>query len=144
MSDDAATSNCTDASNYNHAESSEGDVYEAGLAIRRSVLGDEYVDTALARLDDIGEPMNRLVTEWCWGTVWTRPGLDRSQRSLLNLGMLAALGRGQELRIHLAGALRNGMSGDELIEVGLQVAVYCGVPAALDYNRILRSVLDDE
>ena len=104
--------------------------YEEGLAIRREVLGSEYVDAALAAADELGRPLQELVTEYCWGALWGRPGLPRKTRSLLNVGMLAALNRPHELQLHTRGALRNGCSEAEIVEVVLQVAVYCGVPAA--------------
>jgi 4-carboxymuconolactone decarboxylase len=115
--------------------------YAAGTAIRREVLGDAYVDRALAGADEFGRPLQELVTEYCWGAVWGRPGLDRRTRSLVNLGMLAALDRPHELRVHLRGALNNGCTEDEIREVLLQVAIYCGVPAGVDAFRTARDVL---
>lgn len=116
-------------------------LYDRGLAVRRAVLGDEYVDRALAGADALGADLQRLVTEYCWGTVWTRQGLDRRTRSLLNLAMLAALNRPHELELHTTGALRNGCTADDIREVVLQVAIYAGVPAAVDMMRIVRRVL---
>jgi 4-carboxymuconolactone decarboxylase len=118
--------------------------YDEGLEIRREVLGDAYVDRALAAADDFNGPMQELVTEYCWGAVWRRPGLDRRTRSLLNLAMLSALNRAHELRVHVAGALRNGCTPEEIREVLLQVAVYCGVPAGVDAFRVAREVLAEE
>lgn len=115
-------------------------LFEAGLKTRREVLGDAYVDAALKNADGFSQPLQELVTQYCWGDVWNRPGLDRKARSLLNLGMLAALNRGHELRIHIRGALNNGLSKDEIREVFLQVAIYCGVPAAVDSFRAAREV----
>jgi 4-carboxymuconolactone decarboxylase len=115
--------------------------YEEGLAIRREVLGSEYVDAALASADELGRPLQELVTEYCWGALWGRPGLPRRTRSLLNVGMLAALNRPHELQLHTRGALRNGCSEAEIIEVVLQVAVYCGVPAAVDAMRNIRAAI---
>jgi 4-carboxymuconolactone decarboxylase len=114
--------------------------FEDGLAIRREVLGDAYVDQALAEADELTQPLQELVTEYCWGAVWTRPGLPRQTRSLLNVAMLTALNRPHEIRLHLRAALRNGCSQAEIVEVLLQAAIYCGVPAALDSVRIAREV----
>lgn len=115
--------------------------YEEGLAIRREVLGNEYVDAALESADELGRPLQELVTEYCWGALWGRPGLPRKTRSLLNVGMLAALNRPHELQLHTRGALRNGCTESEIVEVVLQVAVYCGVPAAVDAMRNVRAAI---
>lgn len=115
-------------------------VFDTGLAIRRDVLGAEYVDKALAAADDFNQPMQELVTEYCWGAVWGRPGLDRKTRSLLNLSMLSALNRPDELKLHVRGALNNGVSKAEITKVFLQVAIYCGVPAAISSFRLAREV----
>ena len=115
--------------------------FEEGLVVRRQVLGADYVDRAIAEADEFTRPLQELVTEYCWGTVWTRPGLPRKTRSLLNLAMLTALNRPHELRLHVRGALRNGCTRDEIMEVFLQAAIYCGVPAAIDSFRIAREVL---
>jgi 4-carboxymuconolactone decarboxylase len=105
-------------------------LFDAGLAVRRSVAGDSYVDASLSRhSSDFSKPLSELVTEVGWGWIWTRPGLDRKQRSLLNLGMLCALNRGTELGVHVRGALRNGLSEVEIREALLQVGVYVGLPA---------------
>ena len=120
------------------------DLYDLGLSIRREVVGSDYVDRALATADEFGGPLQELVTEYCWGAVWGRPGLDRKTRSLLNLAMLSALNRGTELRTHCRGALRNGATPEEIREVLLQVAVYCGVPASIEAFRIARDVLAEE
>ena len=117
--------------------------FEEGLAVRREVLGPEYVDNAIAGADDFTRPLQELVTEYCWGAVWTRPGLPRKTRSLINLAMLTALNRPHEVRLHLRGALRNGCTKEEIREVLLQAAIYCGVPAAIDSFRTAREVLDD-
>ena len=114
--------------------------YEEGLAVRRAVLGAEYVDKSLRSADDFTRPMQELVTEYCWGAIWTRPGLDRRTRSFLNLAMLTALNRPHEIRLHVRGALNNGLTKDELMEVFLQSAIYCGVPAALDAMRVAKEV----
>jgi 4-carboxymuconolactone decarboxylase len=112
--------------------------FDKGLKIRKDVLGAQYVDNAIANADAFRKPMQELVTEYCWGTVWDRPGLDRRTRSMLNLAMIAALNRPHELRLHVAGALRNGVTKDEISEIFLQVAIYCGVPAGVDSVRIAR------
>ena len=112
-----------------------------GLTTRREVLGDDYVDRSLAAMDDLTAPLQDFVTRAAWNDVWNRPGLARRDRSILNIGMLVALNRPHELRIHLRGALRNGVTLDELRECLLQSAIYCGAPAALDAFRIAREVL---
>lgn len=114
--------------------------YEDGLKVRREVLGAEYVDRAIAAADDFTRPLQELVTEYCWGEIWTRPGLDRRTRSLINLAMLTALNRPHEVKLHVRGALNNGLSRDDIAEVLLQTAVYCGVPAAIDSFRTAREV----
>ena len=119
----------------------EDALWEAGLETRCAVVGEDYVADALARMDDFNAPLQDWVTRYAWGDVWNRPGLARRDRSILNIGMLVALNRPHELRLHLRGALRNGMTRDELRECLLQTAVYCGAPAALDAFRIAREVL---
>ena len=119
------------------------DRYEEGLAVRREVLGPEYVDRALSGATDFSRPLQELVTEYCWGAVWGRPGLPRSTRSLLNIAMLSTLGRQHELGLHVRGAIRNGCTAEEVREVLLQVAVYCGVPAAMESFRTAAAVLDE-
>jgi 4-carboxymuconolactone decarboxylase len=114
------------------------ELYERGMTIRRAVLGDEYVDKSLATADDFSRPMVELSTEYCWGRVWSRPGLARRDRSLLNLAMIAALNRPHELKIHVKGAIANGLTRAEICEVFLQVAIYCGIPAGIDSVRIAR------
>jgi 4-carboxymuconolactone decarboxylase len=115
--------------------------YDDGLAVRREVLGTEYVDKALAAADDFTRPLQELVTEYCWGAVWTRPGLSRQTRSLVNLAMLTALNRPHELKLHVRGALNNGCTREEIMEVLLQTAIYCGVPAAMESFRSAREAL---
>ena len=117
--------------------------FERGLATRRAVLGRDYVDAAIASADDFNRPMQELVTEYCWDEIWNRPGLDRRTRSLLNLAMLTALNRPHELKLHVRGALNNGVTKDEMREVFLQAAIYCGVPAAIDAFRVAREVFRD-
>jgi 4-carboxymuconolactone decarboxylase len=116
------------------------DRFERGLALRKAVLGDEYVEKALAGADEFSRPMQDLVTEYCWGTVWARDGLPRKTRSMLNLAMLSALNRSHELKGHVRGALNNGVTREEICEVLLQVAVYCGMPAGMESFRVAREV----
>lgn len=115
--------------------------FERGLATRREVLGDDYVNRALDNATEYNWPMQAFVTEYCWDEVWNRPGLSRKDRSMLNLGMVSALGRTQELKAHVRGALNNGWTQEELREAFLQVAVYCGVPAAIDSFRVAQEVM---
>ena len=119
------------------------DRYEEGLAVRREVLGPEYVDRALSAATEFTRPLQDFVTEYCWGAVWGRPGLPRSTRSLLNIAMLSALGRQHELALHVKGAIRNGCTPEDVREVLLQVAVYCGVPAAMESFRTAAAALDE-
>ncbi len=108
------------------------DAFDKGLITRRAVLGADYVDNSIKNADDFNLPMQELVTEYCWDAIWNRPGLDRKTRSMLNLAMLTALNRPHELRLHVRGAINNGLTKDEIKEVLLQTAIYCGVPAAID------------
>jgi 4-carboxymuconolactone decarboxylase len=117
------------------------DLFSAGMRVRRSVLGDEYVDRALSASDEFSQDFQRLVTEYCWGSTWTRPGLSLQQRSLNVLCLTAALNRAAEFELHLRGALRNGCTRDELRETLLQIAVYAGIPAGVEAFRIARRVL---
>lgn len=112
------------------------ETYETGLGIRREVIGAEYVERSLNSATDFTRPIQELVTEYCWGTVWSREGLGRRERSMINLAMLTALNRGHEFSVHVRGALRNGVSVDEIREVLLQTAIYVGVPAALESFRL--------
>lgn len=114
------------------------ELFERGLAIRKAVLGKEYVERSLASADDFSRPMQELSTEYCWGKVWSRPGLERRDRSLINLGVISALNRPHELKLHVKAALTNGVTREEICEVFLQVAVYCGIPAGIDSVRIAR------
>lgn len=116
------------------------EAFEQGLRIRKAVLGEDYVNQALSNADELSMPLQQLVTEYCWGTVWAREGLPRKTRSLINLGMIAALNRPHELKLHARGALNNGCSKEEVVEAILQIAIYCGVPAAVDAMRIAREV----
>ena len=117
--------------------------YDRGLKIRKSVLGDEFVDKAIATADDFNRPMQELSTEYCWGYVWGREGLPRKTRSMLNLAMISALNRPHELKIHVKGALKNGVTRDEIREILMQVAIYCGVPAGMDSFRIAREAFKE-
>jgi 4-carboxymuconolactone decarboxylase len=122
---------------------SENELYETGLKNRREVLGAEYVNKAIAEADEFSQPMQKLVTEYCWGEIWGRPGLDRRTRSIINLALLTALNRPHELKLHLRGALNNGLSKSEIMEIFLQTAIYCGVPAAVDSFRIAREAFKE-
>lgn len=119
------------------------ELYDQGLAVRREVLGDAYVDRSLQSGTEFRKPMQDLVTEFCWGAVWNRPGLDRKTRSLVNLGMLTALAKPAELGAHIRGAVNNGATQEEIQEVLLQAAVYCGMPAGLESFRVAEKVFDD-
>lgn len=116
--------------------------YDDGLGIRREVLGAEYVDRAIAAAekDPFSRTLQEFVTEYCWGGVWTRPGLERKTRSILNLGMLTALNRPHEIKLHVRGALNNGVTREEIAEIFLQAGVYAGVPAAVDAFRAAKEV----
>jgi 4-carboxymuconolactone decarboxylase len=116
--------------------------YARGNEIRTAVLGAEYVKAATERATDFNRPLQELITEYCWGTVWARPGLDRRTRSLINIAMLSALNQQAELTLHVGGALRNGCTVEEVQEVLLQVAVYCGVPAALNGFRSAQAAME--
>jgi 4-carboxymuconolactone decarboxylase len=120
-----------------------GGRFERGLQTRREVLGTEHVDRSLRQVTDFSRPMQELVTEYCWGEIWTRPGLDRKTRSLLNIVMLTALNRMHELTVHVRGAVTNGATDEEIQEALLQTAVYCGVPAALESFRVAEQVLKE-
>jgi len=120
------------------------DLYKRGMAVRRQVLGDAYVDKATANVDDFNRDFQRLVTEYCWGEVWTRSVLTNKQRSLNNLCMIAALNRSAEFELHVRGALRNGCTPDEIRDTLIQVAIYAGIPAGVEAFRIARKVLMEE
>ena len=119
------------------------ELFDRGLKTRREVLGAEYVDASIRNADDFNLPMQEMVTQYCWGDVWNRPGLDRRTRSFLNLAMLTALNRPHELKLHVRGAINNGVTKDEIREVFLQAAIYCGVPAAIDSFRVAREVFKE-
>ena len=120
-----------------------GGLFAEGLKVRRAVLGPEYVDASLARADEFMSTLQQASTEMCWGYVWTRPGLSKKTRSMLNLAMLAALNRGPELKLHVNGALTNGLTKEEIKEIFLQVAIYCGIPAGLDAFKTARDVFKE-
>jgi 4-carboxymuconolactone decarboxylase len=117
------------------------DQFKKGLAIRREVLGAAYVDKSVNSSPDFMKPMQKLVTEWCWGEVWSRTGLERKTRSMLNLAMLTALNRPHEIRLHVRGAFNNGVTIEEIQEILLQAGIYCGVPAALDAFKVALEVI---
>jgi 4-carboxymuconolactone decarboxylase len=119
------------------------DAFEKGLKTRREVLGAEYVDQAIRNADDFNLPLQELVTEYCWNEIWNRPGLDRKTRSIVNLAMLTALNRPHELKLHVKGAMNNGLSKNEIAEIFLQSAIYCGVPAAIDSFRTAKDVFKE-
>lgn len=121
------------------------ELFGKGLAVRRAVVGESYVEASLKNADDFSMPTQELVTEFCWGEVWSRPGLDRRSRSrsILNLGMIAALNRSEELAIHVRGAINNGVTKKEIQECLLQVAVYCGMPAGLGAFKVARQVFKE-
>jgi 4-carboxymuconolactone decarboxylase len=120
------------------------EVFERGLEIRKKVLGAEFVDASFRSADEFNRPMQELVTEYCWGAVWGRDQLPHKTRSMLNLAMIATLNRPHELKMHIRGALVNGVTKDEIREIFMQVAIYAGVPAGVDAFRIAREVFDAE
>jgi 4-carboxymuconolactone decarboxylase len=119
------------------------ETFEAGLAVRREVLGEAHVERSMANTSAFAMPIQELVTEYCWGAVWTREGLPRQTRSLVNLAILTSLNRGHELGVHVRGAVRNGVTREEIQEVLLQTAIYVGVPAALESFRVAERVLNE-
>jgi 4-carboxymuconolactone decarboxylase len=122
---------------------SKTELFEKGLKVRKEVLGEDYVNKSIAGADEFTRTMAEWSTEFCWGACWTRPGLDRKTRSMLNLAMLSALGKTHELKLHVRGAIKNGVTVEEIKEILLQVAVYCGVPAGMDSFRNAREALKD-
>jgi len=121
----------------------ENDLFEIGLAVRKEVLGTEYVDQSIAGADEFTRTMAEWSTAYCWGALWTRPGLDRRCRSIVNLAMISALNRPRELKLHIKAALKNGLTRDEIKEIFLQVAVYAGVPAGIDSFRIAKEAFGE-
>lgn len=119
----------------------EGERFGRGLEIRREVLGADYVDASMERSSDFMLEFQRITTEWCWGYAWSRPGLTRKERSMLNIAMLTALNRPNEIRLHVKGAVQNGVTVEQIREVLVQATVYCGIPAGLDAFKIADEVL---
>ena len=119
------------------------ELFERGLALRREVLGPEYVDKSLANANDFTMAFQQITTEWCWGYAWTRPTLDRKTRSLMNLAMLTALNRSPEVKLHVRGAINNGVTVEEIKEALLHATVYCGIPAGLDSFKAANEVLKE-
>ncbi len=122
---------------------SDETLFQRGLKIRKEVLGEDYVNKSIAGADDFTRTMAEWSTEFCWGALWARPGLDRRSRSIANLSMISALNRPNELKLHVKAAVKNGVTRDEIKEVLLQVAVYCGVPAGIDSFRIAREAFKE-
>ena len=116
---------------------------EAGLVARRAVLGDEYVDRAMKNADSFNQPFQEIVSEYCWGVCWTDDKLTRRERSILNLGMIAALGKMHEFELHFRGALRNGLTPNEIRAVLTQIAVYCGIPVGVDCFRAAKPIVSE-
>jgi 4-carboxymuconolactone decarboxylase len=114
--------------------------YDNGLKTRREVLGAQWVDKSMSQVDEFNQEFTELLNTYCWNDIWNRPGLSRKMRSVLNLGMLSALGKEHELKLHIRGALNNGLTKEEIKEVFLQVAIYCGVPAAVVAFRCAKEV----
>jgi 4-carboxymuconolactone decarboxylase len=125
------------------SDATHRETYEQGLSVRREVLGEAHVDRSLAQVSDFSRPIQELVTEYCWGEIWSRDGLPRATRSLINIAMLTALNRGHELGVHVRGALNNGVTEQEIQEVLLQTAIYVGVPASLESFRIAEGVIKE-
>jgi 4-carboxymuconolactone decarboxylase len=121
--------------------SDDNDMFEKGLKVRREVLGADYVDGSLAKADDFMMAFQHITTEWCWGYAWTRPGLDRRTRSIMNLAMLTALSKPSELKLHVKGALTNGVTVDEIKEILLHATIYCGIPSGLEAFKAAHEVL---
>ena len=119
------------------------ELFEKGLKTRREVLGAEYVDASIKNADAFTQELQELVTSYCWGDIWNRPGLDRRTRSFLNLAMLTALNRPHEIKLHVRGAINNGLTKEEIKEVFLQSAIYCGGPASLDSFRVAKEVFKE-
>ena len=117
--------------------------FENGLKTRREVLGEEYVNRSVENATDFNWPMQVLTTEYCWDNIWNRPGLDRRTRSIINLAMISALNRPHELKLHVRGAINNGLTKEEISEILLQVACYCGVPAGIDGFRVASEALKE-
>lgn len=119
------------------------EMYEKGLKIRKEVLGAEFVDKAIASADDFNRPLQEIVTQYCWGEIWGRETLDKKTRSIINLAMISALNRQHEVKMHVKGAINNGLTKDEIREVLLQVAIYCGIPAGVDSFRTAKQAFEE-
>lgn len=126
------------------SEGTHQDTFDEGLAIRKEVLGPDHVERSMATVSAFSQPVQDYVTEFCWGGIWSREGLERAERSLVNLGILTALNRSHELAVHVRGALRNGVTVQQIQEVLLQTAMYVGAPAALESFRIAERVIREE
>lgn len=126
------------------ADQTRKQLAETGLKIRREVLGDKYVNKALDNATDFNRPLQDLLNEYCWGACWSREGLTRKERSMINLAMLTALGRTHEVETHVRGALNNGLTEKQITEILLQTAIYCGVPAAVDSFRAAIKIINEE
>ena len=122
---------------------SDDELFERGLKVRKEVLGEDYVERSIAGADEFTRTMAEWSTSYCWGALWTRPGMDRRTRSIVNLAMISVLNRPHELKLHVKGALKNGLTKDEIKEIFLQVAVYAGVPAGIDSFRIAREAFKE-
>jgi 4-carboxymuconolactone decarboxylase len=127
----------------NTSKDTLGDLFNRGLALRRDVLGASYVDNSVKTANDFMMAFQHITTEWCWGYAWSRPGLDRKTRSMLNLAMLMALNRTPEVKLHVRGAINNGVTVDEIKEVLLHATIYCGIPAGLDAFKAANEVLKE-
>jgi 4-carboxymuconolactone decarboxylase len=127
----------------NNQDNKLSDLFERGLTLRREVLGAEYVDGSLKNANDFMMAFQHITTEWCWGYAWGRPGLDKKTRSMLNLAMLTALGKSAEIKLHVRGAINNGLSVDDIKEVLLHATVYCGIPSGLDAFKSANEVLKE-
>ena len=119
------------------------ETFDRGFEIRKKVLGAEFVEASFAAADDFSKPMQELVTEYCWGAVWGREELPNKTRSMLNLAMIATLNRPHELKMHIKGALKNGVTKNEIREIFMQVAIYAGVPAGVDSFRIAKAAFEE-
>ncbi len=119
------------------------ELFDKGLAVRKEVLGKDYVENSIKNADEFMMAFQEITTEYCWGYVWSRPGLDKKTRSMLNLAMLSALNRGPELKLHINGALNNGVTKEEMKEIFLQVGIYCGIPACLDAFKTAKDVFKE-
>lgn len=131
------------AANNGFPAPGESPLFDAGLKLRQQVLGDQYVSASIQSADDFTRPLQKMITEWCWGEGWGNPELSRRERSMLNLAMLTALNRKEELKLHVRGAINNGVSVEEIQAIMLQACIYCGVPAALDSTKAAREVLKE-